>query len=168
MEEKKGKRAGLLEALTAEMKKTGGIMKTAQLYKLSFTDRMIREFTKDGILKRIKSGYYCMEDMNIPEEALVSRLFNDGVLCMDTALYCYGYIETRPLAWHIAVDKDTSKSRFSMDYPLIKPYYAEKKVLQIGVADIDIEGNPFKIYNKERLICDCIRFENSLEHDTFK
>ena len=56
------------------------------------------------------------------EAAQVAQLFPDGVLCMYTALFYYRYSDRTPLEWNIAVDRDTSKSRFHLDYPFVQPY----------------------------------------------
>ena len=33
---------------------------------------------------------------------------------------------------------------------------------------IEFNGNTFGIYDKERLICDCLKYESKMEHDDFK
>ncbi len=102
------------------------------------------------------------------EEEIIYGLFPDAILTMDTALYYYGYISQRPFAWSFAVSKNTSKSRFKIEYPLIHPYYTEPDVLKIGVTEIPFNGEVIHIYEKERLICECLKYEERLEHDTMK
>ena len=46
-----------------------------------------------------------------------------------------------------------------MDYPIVHPYYTETKVLEMGVETFDMNGQKIKIYEKERLICDCLKYE---------
>ena len=46
------------------------------------------------------------------------------------------------------MDKNTSKSRFKMDYPIVHPYYTETKVLEMGVETFDMNGQKIKIYEK--------------------
>ena len=162
------KRDALTSALREEQEGGKEIFKTADLYRLGFTDRMINEFIKNSTLRRMKNGYYCLENVHIPAHKVVAELFPDGVLCMESALYVYNYIKMQPLEWNMAVDKDTSKSRFTLDYPIVRPYYTEKKVLEMGVTRTQIGECVFNIYDKERLICDIIKFENQLEHDVVK
>lgn len=66
------------------------------------------------------------------------------------------------------MDKNTSKSRFHMDYPKIIPYYTEPEALEIGASSIVIGENTFRIYDKERMICDCLKYESKMERETFK
>ena len=162
------KKDALIELIQEEMKKNGGFMRTAQLYELHMDYRKIQKFVEEGVLERIKNGCYGMGFSKQSEEDMVAELFADGVLCMESALYYQGYIAVRPACWHIAVDKNTSKSRFKMKYPLIQPYYAEPEVLKLGAEKIAVGSKEMWIYNKERMICDCLKFEEKLERNVLQ
>jgi predicted transcriptional regulator of viral defense system len=150
------------------MEENGGIVKTCQITELGVDYRRILAWVEDGTLERVKSGYYSFGYKERSEEDLILGLFSDGVLCLNSALYYHHYIEQKPYQWHIAVDKNTSKSRFKMEYPIILPYYTEPEVLELGVMEIPFSSGTMKIYNKERMICDCLKFEEKLERDIFK
>ena len=74
------KREALIEKLSQEMEANGGLMRTSQLYELSMDYRKIRQFVEEGILERIKSGYYGMGFLRKSQESMISELFPDGVL----------------------------------------------------------------------------------------
>ena len=112
-----------LEQITQLIEEQGGIVKKEQFTELGIDYRRILDFVQSGDLVRIKNGYYTDRIDRFTEEELVARLFGDTRLCMESALYAYGYISQKPYGWHLAVDKNTSKSRFKMDYPKIIPYY---------------------------------------------
>lgn len=146
----------------------GGVAKREQLCELGIDYRRILDFVERGELVRIKNGYYTDRLDRFSEEELISRLFPDALLCMESALYAYGYISQKPFGWRLAVDKNTSKSRFKMDYPKVIPYYTEPEALQIGAAVIEIGGNTFGIYDKERVICDCLKYEAKMDRQQFQ
>lgn len=160
------------EKITLELEKlleeNNGVVKAAQLYPLGLTYRNIQGLVKAGILDHVKSGYYSMHYQEKPQEDIILGLFPDGILCMDTALYYYGYIEKRPYEWSIAISKNTSKSRFHMDYPVVKPYYTEPEVLKLGVTTIPFAEGKMQIYDKERLICDCLKYEERIDREDMK
>jgi predicted transcriptional regulator of viral defense system len=162
------KKERLLPEIEKLMKENGGIVKAAQLYPLGLTYRSVQGLVTDGVLDRVKSGYYAMNYREKQEDSIIYGMFPDGILTMDTALYYYGYIKERPFTWSIAISKNTSKSRFKVDYPVIRPYYSEPEVLELGVAEIPFAEGTMKIYEKERLICDCLKYEERLEHDVLK
>mgnify|MGYP007110314011 FL=1 len=146
----------------------GGIAKKEQLIALGIDYRRILDFVENKDVIRIKNGYYTYGIERFSEEALVSKLFPDGLLCMESALYAYGYISRKPAGFHIAIDKNTSKSRFKLDYPKVIPYYTEPEVLTIGASTILYEGSEFQIYDKDRLICDCLKYESKKNREDVK
>ncbi len=162
------KKEALVEKLRREMELHGGLMKTSQLYELSMDYRKIQQFVEEGILERVKNGYYSIGFTEISEESMVSRLFPDGVLCLETALFDHDYFETRPACWQIAKDKNTTKSRFKMNYPPIQPYYIEPDILLAGALEFPLGDGKMFIYDKERLICDCLKFEEKLEREALQ
>ena len=121
-----------------------------------------------GIIEKIRYGYYqWIDSENLSEALTVTRLFPDAIMCMDTALFYYRYSDRTPLAWHLAVSKDSNKSRFKIDYPFIKPYYIEPSILGLGAVDGKMDGNPVLIYDKERTICDCLRYMGKMDKEIF-
>ncbi len=162
------KKEQILPGIERLMEENGGIVKASQLYPLGLSYRGIQELVADGTLDHVKSGYYSMNYKEKSEEEIIYGLFPDAILTMDTALYYYSYISQRPFAWSFAVSKNTSKSRFKIEYPLIHPYYTEPEVLKLGVNKIKFGQKIIHIYDKERLICECLKYEDRLEHDTMK
>ena len=146
----------------------GGIVKKEQLGELEIDYRRILEFVEEGKLVRIKNGYYTDRMDRFTEEELIARLFPDASLCMESALYAYGYIKSKPFGWHLAVDKNTSKSRFKMDYPKVIPYYTEPEALELGTTECSLWGNTYRIYEKERVICDCLKYEDHMDREDLK
>ena len=86
---------------------------------------------------------------------------------MDTALLHYGYSDRTPAEWHIAVSKYSNRSRFKIDYPFVKPYFVAPDVLEIGLCEQEIDGNKVRMYDKERVICDCLRYRNKMDKEIF-
>lgn len=150
------------------IRKNGGIVKKEQLSRMGIDYRRVLELVEEGSLVRIKNGYYTDKVDNFTEEELIAKLFPDARLCMESALYFYGYLTEKPFGWRIAVDKNTSKSRFKMDYPKVIPYYTEPEALEIGSTTITVDGNVFQIYDKERVICDCLKYESKMDRADFK
>jgi predicted transcriptional regulator of viral defense system len=157
-----------LEKIKEFIDAKGGIVKKEQFASQGIDYRRILGFVESGELVRIKNGYYTDRIDRFSEEELIARLFPDARLCMDSALYVYGYISEKPYGWHLAVDKNTSKSRFRMDYPKVIPYYTEADSLAIGATTVELEGFTFGIYDRDRVICDCFKYEGKMDREVFK
>ena len=145
-----------------------GMMRTHELYDAHVFYNDIQLLIGRGIIEKVRYGYYqWIDSENLSEALTVTRLFPDAIMCMDTALFYYRYSDRTPLAWHLAVSKDSNKSRFKIDYPFIKPYYIEPSILGLGAADGEMDGNPVRIYDKERTICDCLRYMGKMDKEIF-
>jgi predicted transcriptional regulator of viral defense system len=147
--------------------KHSGVMKTRELYDAGVLKHELKKLTDTGILERITKGYYKLFDEEISDIKLISILIPEGVLCFDTALFYYEYSDRTPMEWHIAVYKDISKAKVRLDYPYIKPYFIERKILNMGVEEVTIEDVRVKIYSRDRLICDCLKYENKMDVELF-
>ena len=157
-----------LEQIQALIEERQGLVKTSEILDLGIDYRRLMQYQEEGKIFRVKSGYYTTKRTDYSEEQLIVTMFPDGVLTMESALYYHGYLETRPYEWKIAISKNTSKSRFKLDYPSVCPYYSEDKVLKQGVTTTKIAGREMKIYTIDRLICDVLKYEDKMERSDFK
>lgn len=145
-----------------------GIMRTKDLIHHRIYSVFVKKLIKEGYVEKIKYGYYqWQDDRSFSEVAVIVRLFPDAVLCMESALQFYGYTDRTPSRWCLAVDKHSTKSRFKIDYPVVKPYYIPKAQLELGVDKAFIEETQIKIFNREHVICDCLRHENKMDVEIF-
>jgi len=146
----------------------GGMMRTTQLAEEKVFYPQREKLIADGHVEKVRRGYYqWVNPDDFSEAGTVIRLFPDAILCMDTALRYYGYSDRTPADWHLAVSKDSRKSRFNIDYPFIKPYYLEPALLELGLTKGNIDGHEVRIYDKDRVICDCLRYRNKMDKEIF-
>ena len=157
-----------LDKIRTFIRQKGGIIKKEQIKELGVDYRKILSYVEKGELIRVKNGYYAVTFDDFSEEELIAMLFPDGVLCLESALFFYGYTSKKPYGWKIAVDKNTSKSRFKLDYPQVTPFYTEPEVLQLGVTTIMLGEKKMKIYERERLVCDCLKYEDKMDREIWK
>ena len=148
-------------------KKNGGILRTSELNDLGLSSRQINKLIENGDVTRIKRGYYELLNHIYPEEVVIARLFPKTVIFLESALMIYGYTDRIPSAWQIAVDRDSEKTQYNIDYPLIDIFYMEPRLLEVGVDIVKIEGVDIKVFNRDRTICDVLRYENRLEREVF-
>ena len=145
-----------------------GIMKSKEIIENKIYNRFLKKLIDEGYVEKIKFGYYQWQDERAFSEAtVIARLFPDAVICMESALQYYGYTDRTPSAWCLAVDKHSTKSRFNIDYPSVKPHYIPEEQMALGVEMVNIEDTELKIFNRERVICDCLRQENKMDVEVF-
>lgn len=144
------------------------VMTTAQLSSVKLYYRDIQRMLNEGLIEKIKRGYYhWIESYGKDEIVIINRLFPDGVLCMDTALLYYKYSDRNPAEWHITIDKNTSRQRTQIEYPLIKAYRVESELLPLGETEGEIDSQKVRIYDRDRTICDVLRNMNKMDKEIF-
>ena len=158
----------LKEKLAALFDANDGMMRTGNLSREKIYYADIQWLIREGYIEKVRTGYYqWVKNADPSELSTIVRLFPDGILCMDTALRHYGYSDRTPAEWHLAVSKDSNKTRFHIDYPFVKPYYIEPKVLLLGTTKVNMDGHEVCMYDKDRLICDCLRYRNKMDKEIF-
>ncbi len=146
----------------------GGMMRTSQLADEKVYYQQREQLLTSGVIEKVRRGYYqWVNPEDFSEVGTVKHLFPDGIFCMDTALRYYGYSDRTPGQWHLAVSKDSGKSRFRIDYPFVKPYFLEPAVLELGLTKGNMDGHEIRIYDKDRVICDCLRYRNKMDKEIF-
>jgi len=155
------------KAIISKFKDRAYLIKTKELTELGVRSDDIPKFLRQGLLEKVTHGCYRLAaNTDISDEALIASLYPDGVLCMYTALFYYGYSDRTPLAWDIAIDRNVSKARFNLDYPSVQPYYMAKQLLCFGVSDARYPDCTMRIFDRDRLICEALRYENKMDRET--
>jgi len=155
-----------IDKLKNEFDKNGGILKTSQLSALKIDFRGIQRLINSGLIEKIKTGFYrLVENEDSGETAIIARLFPDGVLWRNTALFYYGYSDRTPLEWDIIISKNASRTRFEIDYPIVKPFYVIPEQLTYGISMMEIEGHMLQVFDRDRLICECLKHEKDMDKE---
>ena len=145
-----------------------GIMKTQAIHDNKICADYLAFLCRQGYVERIRHGYYQWNDERAySEPALIAGLFPDAVLCRESALQYYGYTDRTPAAWYLAVSRKATRSRFKIDALLVKPVFLTQEHLDLGVETALIENTTLKIFNREHIICDCLRQENKMDAEVF-
>ena len=126
----------------------------------------MKDLVNEGNIERIKRGLYRWKDakFDVEEELInVSKIIPQGIICLESALSYYELTTYTPGEYTVAVHR---KYNIKLpDYPPIKLYYFSDKYYIDGVEKIDINGHIIKMYNIEKTICDCLRYEDKISKD---
>lgn len=144
------------------------VMTTAELKKLKFYYADLQKLLEEGIIEKVKRGYYYwVHEFEGSEVVVINRLFPDAVLCMETALFHYGYSDRNPVEWNIAIDKNASRQRTKVDYPFVRAYRTEPELLVVGETKEKIDSIEVRMYDRDRTICDVLRNMHRMDKEVF-
>lgn len=146
----------------------GGIARNADFQKNGLNNSQITYLSNRGFLDRIRRGYYQLSSYeDSSEETIIARLFPDGIICLDSALFHYGYSDRTPLEWTIAFPRTITRTRLGVNSPRIKPYFISEETFLLGKTEQTINDVKLAMYDRERTICDCFKYQNKLDSELF-
>lgn len=147
---------------------SGGIAKTDSFLTAGLSKTDVCALHNKGYLERIRHGYYKLAgDDAISEEQFLAALIPEGIVCMESALFHYGYSDFSPRVWTIAVPRTISRSKLKTDAIRFKAYYIPREYYEIGKTTTGFNGVRLSIYDRERTICDCFKYRTKLDNETF-
>ena len=100
-----------------------GIATTLQLNSAGLQNYEIGKLCKSNQIIRIRQGYYSLSDQLISDEQLLSTILSEGIVCLESALYHYGYSDYAPSSWTLAVPRTISQSKLKIPSLAITPHY---------------------------------------------
>ena len=146
----------------------GGIAKASDFVAQGINAKDIIKLCNEGYLTRVRQGYYRLTSNSYTsEEQMIKTLIPEGVVCMESALFHYGYSDFTPRKWSIAVPRTISRKKLDIDGVPIQTYYVQKNLYEIGKTDDDFSGVILSVYDRERTICDCFKFRSRIDSETF-
>jgi len=136
-----------IDAIRNIIQINGGIVKTSQLNEIGIENYELTRLCESGELERIKHGYYQLANCaEISEEKMIATFLTDGIVCMESALFYYGYSDKTPLVWTIAVSRNISKSKIKIENFPCKIYFVQDDKLEIGKAEGIFNGIELAVY----------------------
>ncbi len=136
------------------------------MVKKGISTRTIKEMKASGKLTPIKRGLYRVSDKAIPEYqdfVDLAQAVPGGVICLASALSYHDLTTFNPSYVSMAIRKG---SRIPVvDYPPAEFFIFNQSAFELGIETVKAGGFSFKIYDKEKTVCDCIRFRNKIGFD---
>ena len=123
---------------------------------------------KNGFIERIRHGYYQLADQeDIKEEQILASLLPESTVCIESALFYYGYSDFTPRQWSIAVPRTFSRTKLKIDSLAIKAYFVQPDLFEIGRTTGEFNGVQLSVYDRERTICDCFKYRTKMDSEMF-
>ena len=121
-----------------------------------------------GFLERVRHGYYSLAKHDTAsEEQMLAKLFPKGIVCVDSALFHYGYSDFAPRKWSIAVPRSMSRTKLEDNILPLQVYYVQQDIYELGKINDTFNGVMLSVYDRERTLCDCFKYRSRLDTETF-
>ena len=146
----------------------GGVAKSADFVAAGIRAVDVINMCNAGYLDRIRHGYYQLAEADTSSEAqLLATLIPKGIVCVESALFHYGYSDFAPRKWSIAVPRSMSRTKLDVDALVLQPYFVQPEIYELGKITDDFDGVILSVYDRERTICDCFKYRSRLDNEIF-
>jgi predicted transcriptional regulator of viral defense system len=146
----------------------GGIAKSADFVAAGIRAVDVVSLCNAGYLDRVRHGYYQMAEQNeATEEQMLVTLIPQGIVCVESALFYYGYSDFAPRKWSVAVPRTISRTKLDVDALPLQTYFVQQDLYELGKTTGDFHGVTLPVYDRERTICDCFKYRSRLDTELF-
>ena len=146
----------------------GGIAKSADFVAAGIRAVDVVSLCNAGYLDRVRHGYYQMaEQRDATEEQMLATLIPQGIVCVESALFHYGYSDFAPRKWSIAVPRSVSRTKLDVEALPVQTYFVQQDLYELGKTSEDFHGVTLPVYDRERTICDCFKYRSRLDTELF-
>lgn len=146
----------------------GGIAKSADFVAAGIRAVDVVNLCNAGYLNRVRHGYYELAEKSVvSDEQLLATLIPKGIVCVESALFHYGYSDFTPRKWSIAIPRSMSRAKLNVDALALRPYYVQPELYQLGKTTDSFDGVQLSVYDRERTICDCFKYRSKLDSEIF-
>lgn len=146
----------------------GGIAKTADFVLAGIKNYEVAALCKEGVIERIRRGFYQLPQSVIAtDEQLIKEILPQGIICVESALFHYGYSDFSPRKWSIAVPRTASRTVKRVQEIPLKAYFIQKNIFNLGKVTDNFNGVSLAVYDRERTLCDCFKYRTKLDNEIF-
>lgn len=145
------------------LSKNKKIYSMKELMAKGLTYYKINQMVQSGNLTKLNKSYYENNDYQEDDNDFfyVSAYASDGVVCLMSAAVYYNLTTFIPDAVDVAIPKKRKITTLP-DWPIFQLYYFDGLKYELGIEEIMIGENGFKIYSIEKTVADIINFRNKI------
>lgn len=137
-----------------------GIITAEQVTAAGLHRGILQELVGNGELYHFGRGLYVRSNTWEDDFYLLQRKYGRGIYSHDTALYLLGYSDRTPAQYTMTFPKGYNTPSLKQESVIIKRVVPEN--YSFGVVELSSPcGNPIRVYNLERTLCDILRGSGS-------
>ena len=146
------------EKIKKFLKNNHGYITTSEFLDIGINKPSIKKFVDEGIIEKISHGLYMDVNIFADEYYILQKKYPSAVFSYNTALFILNLTNRTPNVIDVTVPRGT---RVKRDYNV---HWVSKNYYEIGIINvISPLGNPIKVYNAERCICDMLRSNDEFD-----
>lgn len=127
------------------------------------SDYFIEKKIENGELYKLGKGIYSDKKF-VPDMAMFGYKYPNAVVTMKSAFFYYGLTDVIPDECNLATTRDAAKIRDER----VKQYFVPDCLFEEGIETANYKGYDIRIYSKERMLIELVRYKTKLPFDYYK
>ena len=137
-----------------------GTITAAQVTEAGLHRSVLQKFVKSGEIYRFGRGLYVQSSAWEDDFYLLQQKYSRGIYSHDTALYLLGYSDRTPAKYTMTFPKGYNALSLKQETLIVNRAIPEN--YDFGIIEIQSpSGNPIRVYDLERTLCDILRGSGS-------
>jgi predicted transcriptional regulator of viral defense system len=150
------------QTINAILNDNKGFITSLQLTNAGLQRRVLGELVADNSLYRVARGIYALPDVWEDEMYFLQYRFAKGVFSNETALYLHGMSDRTPQNYTLTFPRGYNSPGLRKHNAKIK--FVTQEIYDLGIIEMPSPcGNPIRVYDKERTLCDIVKGNNSCD-----
>lgn len=150
------------EKLKKFLKEHNGYISSKEFEQIGISRVLIPNFVEKEIIRKVSYGLYIDNNLIEDEYYILQKRISNIVFSYNTACYLLEFSDRSPYK----LDVTTITGKHINDD--LNIHYVAKDKYNIGITEIQSPyGNPIKVYNAERCICDLLKNPNSVDIELY-
>lgn len=139
---------------------SNGTITTEQVTSAGLHRSILQELVNNGEIYRFGRGLYIRSNAWEDDFCLLQLKYGRGIYSHDTALYLLGYSDRTPAQYTMTFPKGYNSRSLKEENIIVKRAVPEN--YSLGVTELLSPcGNPLRVYDLERTLCDILRGSGS-------
>ena len=124
------------------------------------TEHEFRRLLNTKQLIRTRNGIYHYAHTDFPDNDMIlaQEIFPEGIISMITAASYYNLTTIIPASIQLTLSSRGAHRRSLPDYPRMELFFADEKIIHLGIECVIEENHEIRIYDRERVVCDMFRY----------
>ena len=155
-----------IEIIKKYMKENNGYITSKEVKKLGIHRMYLKIMLDRNIIEKVNRGIYISS--NIFEDSFFTfqLKYPNIIFSRFTALYFYGLTELIPYNYDLTIANNYHVEFINKKHNVIR---CKNELLTLGLTEVKTPyGNIVKAYDRERCICDIIKYRNKLDLEQIK
>lgn len=155
-----------IEVIEGIIEANGGYVTSKQITELGIHRMYLNIMIKKNMIERVNKGVYIDKKTTEDVYYTFQLRYPKMIFSRFTSLYFWGLTEIQPSNFDLTVDYNYHIANVNDHHSIIK---CNKNILELGLTKINTpHGHKVRVYDKERCICDIIKYKNRLDLEQVK